>query len=103
MRIPLANTQPGYFEWRSDPLAGTYLYFNCPCGCPYLDSVRVIRKGETHPHDHCWDWDGDPTRPTLSPSLKRNVPCKFHGYLERGVWRSCGDGAPLAPDVFRAP
>lgn len=33
----------------------------------------------------CWEWDGDPTSPTLLPSIKSRC-CGWHGYLRAGNW-----------------
>lgn len=96
----LASTQPGYFElFEGAGGSGWYCWFNCPCGCgtdPCLP-VATGPKGE-----YRWAWDGNVKVPTLSPSIRRMDGCLFHGYLEAGVWRSAGDGAPLASNVYRA-
>lgn len=101
MSKELASTQPGYWEWVSHPEAGTYIYFNCPCGCRYMDQLSVRKPGEATPNHTSWSWDGNEKLPTLSPSIKRHTPCGFHGHLQAGVWSACSDGAPLAANVFR--
>lgn len=62
--------------------------FRCPCGCG-LDgwlpiNGPVLRGGPT------WDWDGNADVPSLTPSVfATGWPCKWHGYLTAGEWRSC--------------
>jgi hypothetical protein len=104
MSRELASQQPGYWSLRryvDRDVMLEYLVFNCPCGCRYGDCVRLIRQNELKPHEVSWHWNGSLDRPTLQPSLRRNVPCKWHGFLIDGVWSACADGAPLAPNIYR--
>jgi hypothetical protein len=103
MSTELLSPQPGYWEFRRDPGGGTYLWFNCPCGCMYGSRVLLYLEGQAKPRDTAWSWNGDIHRPTLSPSLKRGSPCRWHGHLTNGHWSACQDGAPLAPNVYGAP
>lgn len=96
--MELPSSQPGYWDFFQSG-SGTYLYFNCPCGCKYPSAVRLHRQGEPAPAGVFWEWDGSLQAPTLSPSLRRHTPCGFHGYLHGGRWSSAGDGAPLASNV----
>jgi len=101
---PLQSRQPGYFEFQPtlDPSKPVYMQYNCPCGCGSPGILRVLRPIDA-PHDsNTWGWDGDEKSPTLSPSIRRLIHCKFHGHLQNGQWSTCGDGAPLSSNVYRS-
>ncbi len=92
--------------------SGWYFVYNCPCGCQYPDMVPIELNGETEraerhqrtPEFVYWEWDGNLTHPTLSPSLRRTgTPCKIHFNVTQGIYINHGDGAPNAPDVYRDP
>ncbi len=54
--------------------------FHCP-GCDYGHSVRT--KGP----EPCWQWNGDPTKPTVTPSLlveQSNVDRRCHSFIRDG-------------------
>ncbi len=54
--------------------------FHCP-GCEYGHSVRT--KGPKP----CWQWNGDPNNPTVTPSLlvERDLPAlRCHSYIKDG-------------------
>lgn len=58
--------------------------FRCPCGCGE-ESWLPVGRGERG-----WEWDGNREAPTLKPSvLQSGLPCKWHGYLTGGEWKSC--------------
>lgn len=109
----LASSQPGYFQIvLGAGGSGWYFLCNCPCGCPYTDCVPIELKGETHradrakrnPEFHYWEWDGNLSHPTLTPSLRRRgTPCKIHFNVTAGRYVNHGDGAPNAPDVYTSP
>lgn len=65
------------------------LRFNCPCGCGQHGAIPFSGR-----HDASvvsWQWDGDRTKPSLSPSIRRVGGCKWHGHLAAGVWVPCTD------------
>lgn len=69
--------------------AGTQIGFGCPCGCGVL---RVLDIGEQKPEARpSWSWDGNRDTPTLSPSVRFVGDCKWHGFLQAGVFTPCGD------------
>jgi len=101
----LASDQPGYFEIlerisTNPPRRYFWLHAMCPCGCGDEFTIRLVGPDDTE-HEGNWAWDGNWSMPTLQPSIRRLVGCKFHGYLTQGVWSSAGDGAPLSPRVYR--
>lgn len=101
----LPSKQPGYFQIFLGPAdSGWYFLCNCPCGCEHLDIVPIELKGENTWHRDGWAWDGNLARPTLTPSLRRTgTPCKIHFNVTEGAYVIHSDGAPAAPDVYRAP
>jgi hypothetical protein len=103
--MELPSDQPGYFQiFLGAGKSGWYFQCNCPCGCRYPDLVPIELKGENKRGGKHWEWDGDLTHPTLSPSLRRTgTACKIHFNVTKGVYINHGDGAPNAPNVYRAP
>lgn len=97
------NEQPGWFEFRHyvdiNGVRHSGLDFNCPCGCHDPGWIPLVANKAAH-NDHTWEWDGREDIPTLSPSIRRNNGCRFHGYLKAGVWSTAGDGAPLDANVY---
>lgn len=92
------DTRPGaYAFWDY----GREFAFNCPCGCGDVVSLPIVSK-KVAPNDGTWEWDGNRESPTLSPSIRRLMGCKFHGWIRNGVWSSAGDGAPVAPNCYKA-
>lgn len=69
-------------------LSDGYILFVCPCGCGSLSNLP-IKTGEKTAHS--WSWDGNETQPTLSPSIRQMIGCKYHGHLIQGVWSFCED------------
>jgi hypothetical protein len=102
--INLASEQPGYFQIILGR-GGWYFECNCPCGCGQRIIVPVDMKGEAQhgQGSHRWGWDGNLEAPTLTPSLKQMNGCKVHFNLNAGVYTVHSDGAPAAPNVYRAP
>lgn len=85
-RLMRPDLPPGSSEWSrglDDRIAS--LTFVCPCGC---GSVGIVTVREGYGDKH-WTWNGDEVRPTLTPSILRTSPCKWHGYLTDGVFVSC--------------
>lgn len=101
----LENDQPGFFKiFEGTGDSGWYFACNCPCGCKYPDSVPLHKAGGApSPWEKHWEWDGNFTHPTITPSFKRHTPCGVHFNLTRGVYQIHGDGAPAAPNIFSAP
>lgn len=100
----LKSEQPGYWEIVHHPEAGSYLHFNCPCGCQYGNGIKLVQPlMDPHPN-HVWGWDGNEKAPTLFPSLRRGTPCRWHGFLKVGVWIPCEDSPTKnAANVFSNP
>jgi hypothetical protein len=99
----LNNEQPGYFEFRhgGPDRGGSRIFFNCPCGCKYPDSVPIRTKDQPRVWPVDWIWNGNEKLPTLAPSLRRHTACGFHGWLTDGAWRAENDGAPLAANIYQ--
>jgi len=102
--VQLTSQQPGYFQIFLGPMnSGWYFQANCPCGCGNNVFVSLDMKGDpARPGTHRWGWDGDLERPTLTPSLRRTDTCKAHFNLDAGVYTIHADGAPAAPNLYRA-
>jgi hypothetical protein len=101
--VDLLGKPPGYYnveEYVIQGVASHALEFMCPCGCGNESRLHLVLAGEEKKQNN-WLWDGNPHQPTLSPSIRRTMGCLFHGYLEAGVWRSAGDGASIALQVYR--
>lgn len=60
------------------------LRFSCPCGC---GCVGMFRIGSGHSKSP-WQWDGNLLAPTFTPSMQVYFPCRWHGYLSKGVFRT---------------
>lgn len=109
--MEMQNQQPGFFQFKRYPskTAGegqkefAWMYYNCPCGCGTAGALPLVQP-LTEAHDnHTWGWDGNEQKPTLTPSIRRTIECKFHGHLQNGVWSACDDGPRLAANVYSAP
>ena len=80
-----AADQAGAIEFREHPagkVAG--IAFRCPCGCG-REGFLPIGQGKAV----SWEWDGNRTRPTLTPSIRQRGGCGWHGWLAAGVWLPC--------------
>lgn len=62
-----------------------HLWMVCPCGCGSISAIPV----PTPVFPFGWTWDGNEEQPTLSPSIQKLTPCRWHGYLKKGVFESC--------------
>jgi hypothetical protein len=96
----LTSDRPGAYVI-SEAGTGIWLIYNCPCGCGVKGQLPLVRGLTTSHNQHTWGWDGNRSAPTLTPSIRRNVECKFHGHLQKGVWSACSDGAQLSPKVYK--
>ena len=68
------------------------LSFLCPCGGAGCVGdrrwVTIYVKAAPEREQGYWNWDGDRVQPTLSPSIHRKSGCGWHGYFEKGQWRT---------------
>lgn len=62
------------------------LIWVCPCGCK---EVRGISVSPVKQEARVWKWDGNEAEPTIAPSIDCKSGCRWHGFLEKGVFRSC--------------
>ncbi len=77
------DVAPGASWWSKGgdgQIAG--LTFCCPCGCKTI-SFLPIKPG----YHAQWHWDGNEGQPSLTPSVQKLRPCKWHGYLTKGIWQ----------------
>lgn len=65
------------------------LFYTCPCGCGVEGYLGF--RGQSDPARPSWIWDGNRTTPTLDPSIRKTAGCKWHGHLQGGIWKPCGD------------
>ena len=83
---------PGAIElrlrYRAKGVAG--IGFRCPCGCGQEGYLPIRMAGRERTQAPEWEWDGNEETPTLTPSVYNSgLPCKWHGFLTAGVWKSC--------------
>jgi hypothetical protein len=82
-----ANATPGAFWWTGEP--PKHLSFVCPCGCGNIGGVAVgvdpLDRNGNHP---VWEWNGDLDKPTVMPSIEFLTGCRWHGFLNAGVFKS---------------
>ncbi len=89
---------PGTIEFGERPNGQPVLIYVCPCGCGVVGQIPLapIRTmGQTG-----WEWEvADDMRvaPTLSPSIRKNFGCRWHGHLKKGVWTPCDDWLAANP------
>lgn len=84
--------KPGAIEMRTryadSGVAG--FAFRCPCGCGREGWLPIRAAGAGRTQTPEWEWDGDREAPTLFPSVfNSGMPCRWHGWLHAGVWKSC--------------
>ena len=70
---------------------GKRILMICPCGCGSMMHLPIYAAGDAKPAPNAWLWDGNRERPTLSPSIRDLSGCRFHGFLQAGVWSFTGD------------
>lgn len=78
--------RPGAVQFFVDDVG---LAFVCPCGCGTQGSIPFTGKVEASTVS--WQWDGNRTQPSLTPSIRRTSGCKWHGHLQHGAWTPCSD------------
>ena len=88
---------------------GVGLHCDCPCGCGselFVPFANPLDGGPPHdPRPHAtWTRDGDTFETlTLHPSIKRvphNGSCGWHGFIEKGEIKTCGDSVPATPEFI---
>ena len=60
----------------------------CPCGCGSIGGIQ-FDTGDPSQKGPKWQWDGNESEPTTTPSILRKSGCGWHGYLTKGVFISC--------------
>ena len=86
--IYLAGTQEGNFFWFIHPDGTRYFCSHYP-GESHIRSIPVV-QGDAR--GKMWGWDGNEEMPTLTPSIHArdsNLETVWHGFVEKGVFRSC--------------
>jgi hypothetical protein len=78
--------RPGAFQFEATDKG---LFYTCPCGCGAEGYLGF--RGQTQPERPSWEWNGNREHPTLQPSIRKLSGCKWHGFLEGGVWKPCSD------------
>lgn len=77
--------QPGAIEFREIDGIVRGIAFRCPCGCGF-ESYLPVRSADRP----SWSWNGSREAASTTPSiLQSGLPCKWHGYLTDGEFRSC--------------
>ncbi len=79
------DTQPGD---HCVDVKGDYILCECPCGCGSFMNLPIATGPK---QERKWQWDGNREMPTLAPSIRDLSGCRWHGFLERGIWTPCGD------------
>ena len=83
----ISDVDDGQGEFRWDTENESLIYI-CPCGCGELRSVPTSRHlGQVGK----WLRGEDDDKPTLAPSIRHLDGCRWHGWLQNGVWTPCGD------------
>jgi hypothetical protein len=76
---------PGTSSWSRntrDEIVG--LLFVCPCGCGSVGDLSIA-AGYGGP---VWNLtNGNYEKPSMTPSIQKTSPCRWHGYLTDGVFR----------------
>ncbi len=86
---------PGDFHFRGEGMNGQpkWLHFGCPRG-DASDPGRecmVALAPQKNGAGASWSFDGNRVQPTLTPSIDCRGGCGWHGFLEAGAFRDCGD------------
>lgn len=82
-----AFEEAGDFCFLSNPTGekDQAIAYMCPCGC---GDSRSISIGATPDRGDNWGWDGDHEHPTITPSIRHLDGCKWHGFLQLGIWKT---------------
>jgi hypothetical protein len=73
---------------QTDPDGTQFLMFRCP-GCETFGVSGIHRLAVNSPtRQPSWEWDGNETQPTLSPSILSDIGAnrRCHSYLRGGVF-----------------
>jgi hypothetical protein len=79
----LSQEKPGVFFIQEGKVRR--ILFECPCGCGQHMNLPIYAEGEEK-IGTVWKWDGNGDTPTLYPSIRDLMGCRFHGHLTNGVW-----------------
>lgn len=60
---------------------GIYFQYRCPCGCHNVFTIPAIVGPK---QSSAWEFNGDLSNPTLSPSV--HIIGHWHGWLRDGNW-----------------
>lgn len=60
------------------------LRFSCPCGCGAVAALPIDKTFD----QRAWSWNGNKDLPSTQPSIQMLTPCRWHGYLTDGVFKS---------------
>ena len=85
------DAKPGDYSINED---GTYALLECPCGCGSMMNLPLYGNSSASSFKTStpqWYWNGNRELPTLQPSIRDVVTCRFHGFLTNGVWTFCSD------------
>lgn len=81
---------PGAFAVLDEDGRRTFVY-TCPCGCGQQIGLPIRNLADAAPASPAWLFNDSLTSPTLTPSIRRLVGCRWHGFLTGGEWQPCGD------------
>lgn len=77
---------PGDFCYTSNQAGETAgMMIKCP-GCGAESYLQFTNTSTTVDHGPKWDWDGNRSQPTLTPSVHSTGCCGWHGFLRNGIW-----------------
>lgn len=78
----------------------------CP-GCDGAHALAVVGEDGSRPEGPTWEWDGNTTAPTFSPSLLVHAAGdhpRCHSFIRAGSWQFLGDcGHDLAGQTVPLP
>lgn len=76
---------PGSATWIRREGQVRDICYVCPCGCHEVVTIPVWAE----PGNCVWQWDGNLTTPTLTPSIRRLNGCQWHGFITKGAFVTC--------------
>jgi len=65
------------------------LVYMCPCGCGVDSSIPFSGRSPEETKGPLWNWDGDVSSPSVTPSIRRLSGCQWHGWITDGEWITC--------------